>query len=364
MLLEVNENLFDRLWPYIQDGDVTDIKWNGSALWINNLKKGRYRVENEDGTPFKLDTDWINIFCSKVANSVNENFNISEPSLKAETDELRIQAEHSSVTGDGTVSFTIRKTPKVSRLGSQNLIENGYLDELTYRLLPCLMRGRCSGIITGDVGAGKTELEKYLIKFIPEVDGIVTVEDTLEMKIKALYPSKDVISMRVTDFFTNEMAIRDSLRMMCKWLILSEARGREIVQVMEGASTGCVALTSIHAENAWEIPDRIMNMAGDDARKGFENDVFTFFDYAIKVAAEFTNDGIHRKIDQICFFDRDNKENKTAVFMKDGKLTGEKIPNNILHKFLKNQKDSEFDKYEKEFFIAYKEKIKKEEIED
>lgn len=350
--LKYDENLFGTLWPYIQNDDITDIKWNGQAIWINDIKKGRYIARDASGLPIKLSQEFIHIFCTRIANSVNENFNISEPSLKAETPELRIQAEHGSVSGDGTIAIAIRKTPKVSRLAEQNLVENKYLDELIEALLPCLMKARLSGIVTGDVGAGKTELIKYLIRYIPNEDGIITVEDTLEMKATGLYPEKDIYSMRTTDAFTPEMAIVDALRLLTKWLILAEARGREVNRIIEGASTGCRSLCAIHAEHAWEIPDRIINMAGENARSSLVNDVYTFFDYAIKVNADVTSNGIHRYISEIVFFDRDDNEdtNKKYVIYREGKLTDVILPKRIQKMFMDCGRSG------KEFLNLYKNK--------
>lgn len=332
MDIKVDEGLFKELWSYIQDDNVTDIKWNGSNLWITDLKKGRYLEDS-----INLDEEWLKIFTNIIANSVNANFNISEPSLMAETTELRIQAEHQSVAGNNKTCLAIRKTPSCSRLAKQDLIKEGYADEFVMKLLPCLMRARLSGIITGDVGAGKTELEKYLCGFIPDSDPIVTVEDTLELKLGILYPNKDVYSMKISDTFTQEDAIKDALRLNTKWLIISESRGRDIARIMEGASSGCVALTSIHAENVWEIPDRILNMAQENAHQGFENDIYTFFDYAIKVKAEYSKTGIRRSIDQICFFDRKDKQNIIDVVVKNRVVDLKAIPTRIILKFKDNQ---------------------------
>lgn len=372
MELTINEDLFGPIWKYIQDENVTDIKWNGSTLWIDDLTKGRYMAYTDEEymdekgnvirghNPLKLNEEWVKIFTSKVANSVNENFNITEPSLKAETDELRIQAEHYSVSGDSTIAFAIRKTPSVSRLAGKKLSDTGYATPLVEKLLPCLMRAHCSGIITGDVGSGKTELEKYLVKFIPDEDGIITVEDTLEMKIKKLYPWKDVYSMKVSEQFETDAAIKDALRLLTKWLIISESRGKDIARVMEGASTGCCALTSIHAENVWQIPDRIMSMIGDDAQVGFENDVFTFFNYAIKVKVDKSQGKITRHIDQIAFFDRDSegKKNSITVFVENGKWTGKPIPNRIYQRFIVNN-EVEFLEYYQEQIRLYNEEVRR-----
>lgn len=330
-MIEPSEELFRDLMPYIVDDNVTDIKWNGSCLWITDLTKGRYSVPD-----LHLDDNWLRIFTNIIANSVNENFNISQPSLKAETRELRIQAEHHSISGDDQYCLAIRKTPSCARLLKKDLIKDGYANDYILKLLPCLMRARLSGIITGDVGAGKTELEKYLCSFIPDSDPIITVEDTLEMKLKDLYPEKDIFSMKISDSFTAEQAIRDALRLNTKWLIISESRGREIARIMEGASSGCVALTSIHAENVWEIPDRVMNMCGESVREGFQNDIYTFFDYAIKVRADYGPDGIRRSIDQICFFDRCDGKNTITTVVRDGKPLVELIPDRVYQKLYRN----------------------------
>ena len=349
MAFEVNEDLFKQLWPYILDDNVTDIKWNGSNLWITDLNKGRYLEDS-----INLDEEWLNIFTGVIANSVNENFNLSKPTLMAETKELRIQAEHGSIAGDNRTCVAIRKTPSYSRLAHKDLVKEGYASEYVLKLLPCLMRARLSGIITGDVGSGKTELEKYLCSFIPDQDPIVTVEDTLEMKLKSLYPEKDIFSMKISDNFHEEDAIKDALRLNTKWLIISESRGRDIARIMEGASSGCVALTSIHCENVWEVPDRIINMAGNEGNSNLENDIYTFFDYAIKVKADYSAKGIKRSIDQICFFDRVNKRNLIFTLMKDGKVLNEFLPDRIFKKFLDNK--------EKDFLQLYTEKLKNENI--
>lgn len=335
MALEVNEDLFKELWPYIVDENVTDIKWNGSNLWITDLNKGRYLEDS-----VRLDEEWLKIFTNIIANSVNENFNISKPTLMAETDELRIQAEHGSIMGDKKTCLAIRKTPSFNRLANKDLIKEGYADKFIMELLPCMIRARLSGIITGDVGAGKTELEKYLCSFIPLNDPIVTVEDTLELKLKKILPGRDVVTIKVSDNFTQEDAIKDALRLNTKWLIISESRGRDIARIMEGASSGCVALTSIHAENVWEMPDRIMNMIGSTTMAGLENDIYTFFDYAIKVKAVYSNTGVKRQIDQICLFERENKQNKITIIVKNGRPTGELLPKRIMDKFYENKEVS------------------------
>ena len=324
MRFEISEKLFKDLYPYIIDDDVTDIKWNGYELRIDDLKKGRYVSD------VKLSDDFLDIFTTRVSNYVNVNFNASNPSLKAETPELRIQAIHPFVTGDKKYILAIRKTPAIARITNETIVQEGYSDELFPYLIGGIVRAHMSGIIIGDVGAGKTELEKYISGFIPDDEPVVTIEDTLEMKLKQIYPQKDIYSVKVTDAYPAEEAIKDALRTNTKWMLIAEARGREIHEILEGASTGCLAWSTIHTKNVWEIPDRIVQMSGANADKeALENTVHTFFEVGIKVRKDVTENGIFRKIDQICFFDRTDKKNSMVLFMRNGKYTGARIPKKV-----------------------------------
>lgn len=334
MNLEINEENFGDLYPYVADDNVTDLKWNGRQLWIDDLTKGRYLSD------VQLTEDFLKIFTGKVAHMVNVNFSPSASSLQAETDELRLHAIHPFRTGDHTYILAIRKTPAKARINNNNIIQSGYSDELFVKFIGAAVRAHCSGLIIGDVGAGKTELEKYIASYIPANESCMTIEDTLEMKLPVLYPEKDISSVKISNGYDTVQAIRDALRLLIKWLIIAEARGREISTIIEGASTGCVAWSTIHANNVWEIIDRIVQMSGKDADKeGLENDVYTFFDMGIKVSKKVTDHGITRHIDQICFFDRKDKVNSTVLFMKDGKYTGNKIPQSLLERFEENEED-------------------------
>lgn len=356
--IEITEELCGELWPYIQNDDITDIRWNGNKLWLNDLKKGRYVAKNENGEDVKLDPSQLEIFCSKVANANNVTFNYSNAQLQADLKTLRVQAVHPSVACHSKLTVSIRKTPACARLDEQNLVEEGYMDELTNKLIPCLMRARLSGFVIGEVGAGKTELQKWMMKFIPWYDAIYTVEDTAEMKADELYPEKDIIPLKCNELtFTEKDAIKTGLRMLNKWLILAEARGDDILNVITGASSSCTALCSIHCENTWDVPDRIMNMIGKaDRDEGVKNDIFTFFKYAIKVRQHITKEGIRRDIDQISFFYRENEQNHTVRFIQNGRLTGEKLPQEFIDK-INNAEFEDVDQYELPFLELYNNKM-------
>lgn len=335
MQINQDEATFGILYPYVIDENVTDIRWNGRCLWIEDLKKGRYKTEDV------LDENFLKVFTSKIAAMANVNFNMSESSLQAATSELRIHAVHPSRTGDNTYIIAIRKTPAVARITDENIEKQKYADKLTKTLLSSLVRSHCSCVVIGDTGAGKTELLKYMASFLPENEACLTIEDTLELRLTEIYPEKDISAIKIDEDYPPEQAIRDALRLLVKYMWIAESRGREIARIVEGVSTGCTAAVTIHADNVWEVPDRVVQMGGkEEDGASFEDDVYRYFDAGIKVSKEITEQGVHRRIDQIAFYERIKQENRTIVFMKNGTYTGEAIPDSILEKFETNQKDA------------------------
>lgn len=329
--MEFNREFFKDLWPFVQDDNITDIQWNGRALWLDHLRKGVYKQRD-----FKISEDFLEITTKRLADDMDMNFNDSTPSLDAESNELRFHAEHKSKAGDNTTVFGIRKTPAYARLSKDLMIEQGYADDLILLLLAALIRARCSTIVIGDPGSGKTELEKWLAGFIDDRLATMTVEDTLEMKLDQIYPDKNIKTKKTDSNYTIEKAIYDALRSQIIWLIIAEARGRSINAVTQAASTGS-ALLSIHCEHTWESPDRMAQMSGTDDRENFLAQVFMFFDVSIKVKCDkLSSDGILRRIDEISFFERINGENITTIIYNKGRWTNQKLPRSLMSAFAEN----------------------------
>lgn len=335
MNLKVAEEYYGELLPYIKDEKITDICWNGDSLWLDHLEKGRYKNDT------KLSKDFVRTFSTRIANLANENFNMSTPLLEAETDDLRISILHDSVTNTG-ISISIRKTPAVRRLNDAKILEQGYAERAVLVLLGMFVRGHCSVIVTGDVGSGKTELIKYLTKYIPNEERTISIEDNFELRLSSINPKLDAVEIKVnSDRFSYSMAIKAALRQLCKWLLLSEARSTEVIQLLEAASTGCIVMTTIHSDDVRKLPDRIVNMmglAGEEKR----NDVYNFFDVGIKVDVQKTPSGINRKISQICVLDRQDEQNSLIMIYNDG-FTGEKIPNNLCRKIFSNASEKQIE---------------------
>ena len=71
-------------------------------------------------------------------------------------------------------------------------------------------------------------------------------------------------------------------------------------------------MTTLHTSDVRKIPDRMLNMAGNERDAGrMENDIYSFIDVGILVRRRGWEDSmeryqISRYIDQVCFFSRED----------------------------------------------------------
>lgn len=324
MNLTIQKGYFGELLPYIENEKITDITCNGRELWVDDLEKGRYTAS------LVLEPSFLDGFAARIANLANVNFNRSQPLLEAETEDLRISLIDRSVTNTDC-TLAIRKTPAVRRLSEEGMIRQKYASAEVLQFLEAAVRSRCSIVVTGDVGSGKTELVKYLTKFIPDHARTISIEDNFELRLSAINPRLDCVEIKVTDTFSYELAIKAALRQMCRWMLLSEARGREVNYLLEAASTGCSVMTTVHSDDVRKLPDRMMNMIGK-ASAIRQNDIYSFFDVGIRVDARNTGEGIRRKISQICVLDRDGGENRLQMLYQDGAWLDGPLPVNLIRR--------------------------------
>ncbi len=321
------------LYPYIVSDSVTDINWNGKQLWIDDLERGRYMAAEV------LSDLFIDRFILLLSNLTNVPFNRMSPVLEAETEELRISIVHPHIAHTGA-TISIRKTPAVRRLEKNEMIRSGYCSEDIFHFLVRCIQAHCTVAICGLPGAGKTELLKFLTKYIPATERVITIEDVLEIHYQKINPDKDCVEMRVAENFTYSEAIKACLRQFPKWIILSETRSVEVRYLLESLSTGATGLTTIHTDDVRNIPDRMKNMAGgrEDLSR-IENDTYRFIDVGILVKSSVEPEGrITRRIEQIGVFDRYGQEwretiNEVVMLVEDGKVTKQELPVNIKRKF-------------------------------
>lgn len=326
------EEQFGVFWKYIKDPKVTDIDYNGTALWVTDLEKGHYRAQEE------INRKFLEQFTHNIANCVNRQFNRENRVLEADTRELRISILHHTVALSGT-SICIRKSPSVVRNRITDMAASGYCPERIIHLLINCVKAGMNFVTGGEPGHGKTEFTKFLMQFIPSSQRVITIEDSLEIHYGALNPGGDCVEIRVDDDFDYTAAIKASLRQNPRWLVLSEARSVEVTSLLEQWSTGVKGFTTLHLDDLRKLPDRIQNMMNNvnDAER-MENRIYRYVNVGVLVRKTENEDGsIRRYIDQMCFFSREGYENKIYMLVKDGEAVSEELPPDILKKFEMNR---------------------------
>lgn len=327
---KIKDSDFGPLLPYVKNDNITDINYNGSAVWVDDLTKGRYQVD------VKLSNDFVERFSTRIADTVSATFNQYNPLLEAETDTLRISVIHEEYANTGR-SISIRKTPIIRRLSREKMLAEDYCTDEFLSFMEKCVAAKMNMLMCGLPGTGKTEFLKYLTSYIPPEERVITIEDNLEIHYADINPGKDCVELKVdAERFSYVTGIKACLRQNPQWILLSEARSTEVKYLLESMSTGTHCLTTIHTDDVRKVPDRIKNMIQDSViASRIENDVFSFLDAAILIRKKMKNGKIYRYIDQMCVFSREeNGENVTAMLVEDGKFVGHQLPEQIMKKFL------------------------------
>lgn len=327
--MELGKEYFGPLWKYIGNEEITDVDYNGKEVWLTNIYNERYRV-SQSFVDENLTPAFVEQFTQRIANVVSRQFNKQNPELEAETSELRVTVVHESVARSGR-SISIRKTPPVIRLTAQKALEENYCDRRTLAVLINCVLAKMNMIFCGMPGIGKTECVKFFSRYIPGNERVITIEDTMEIRYGVTNPGKDCVEMRVSPIFDYADAIKASLRLNPKWIMLSEARSKEVKFLLESWSTGVCGMTTLHTDDVRNIPDRILNMLESrvDADR-LENDIFQATDVGILIRKKKDENNVtYRYIDQVCFFLREEGKNHVVMAVQDGKLAIENLPEQI-----------------------------------
>lgn len=318
---------FGAFLPFVKDRNVTDIDYNGIALWITDLNKGRYRSETE------ISKDFIEKFTHRISNLVNKSFNRMNSVLEAQTDDLRISIVHETAAVSGR-SICIRKSLPEIRNTVGSLMDSNFCPVEILSLLINCVKARMNIAFCGEPGVGKTECSKFFTQFIPENQRVITIEDNLEMHFHKINPENDCVELQVGDELSYTDAIKLCLRQNPKWIMLSEARSTEVKYLLEQWSTGINGFTTLHLDDLRNLPDRIMNMTGrakDAAR--LENNIYEFIHVGVLIRQRMGERGIERYMDQMCFFDRSGGKNRIYMLLDEACLISKELPHNIQTRF-------------------------------
>jgi type IV secretion system protein VirB11 len=259
------------LRPLLAEPEVTELCINRPReVFIEG--RGGWRREELPCADF----DWCRRLAKLIANVTRQRIDESTPLLSASLPSgERVQIVLPPATTRGCVAITIRRpadvvwsiedlTRRGVFLGTQRA--DAVPDEADRELArlhavrdyPAFMRlavrARKNIVVSGATGSGKTTWTKSLIREIPAVERLVTIEDARELVLDGhpnhvrLYYSKDDQGLaRVTP----KQLLECCLRMRPDRILLAELRAEEAFDYLRNVNSGHPgSITSVHASSA------------------------------------------------------------------------------------------------------------------
>lgn len=293
---------------------ITDIGFNSNNQMTVETNKHKFIYGNKPGEPVinRKIVDGIISLMTQQGSADGQSFSKAFPLYNGtnKANYLRISATHPSVSPYGA-TLSIRVSYPGLRITENNFNTlapvNDKLNVLKF-LATCVLC-HANMLISAETGAGKTELQKLLMKYIPFEDRIILIEDTDEIHLPDLYPKKDIfswISGSEKGQNTLDDLIKHALRNNPKWIIVAETRGSEAFQMEQSVKTDHAIITTLHASTNADVAARFSGMiqTGYDNldTKILEKDFREFMHIGIHMVKRVFHGYVIRYIDDISEF--------------------------------------------------------------
>jgi pilus assembly protein CpaF len=251
--------------PLMRDPEVSDILVNTSRqVFVERMGK-------LESTPviFRDDAHLMQII-DRIVSRVGRRIDESSPMVDARlSDGSRVNAIIPPLALDGPI-LSIRRFGRTPLL-IDDLIRIGSLTAEMADLLRAMVRARLNILVSGGTGSGKTTLLNCLSSFIPDVERIVTIEDSAELQLQQ--PHIVRLETRPPNIegrgeVTQRELVKNSLRMRPDRIIVGEVRGAECLDMLQAMNTGHDgSISTVHANSARDSLGRLemmMQLSGFD----------------------------------------------------------------------------------------------------
>jgi pilus assembly protein CpaF len=257
--------------PLWADPRITEVMVNGPGQVFAEIGG---KIVNVSGARFR-DREHLLDVCMGILTPLNRRVDQRAPLADGRlADGSRVNIAHHAVAPSGPL-LTIRRFPETVWT-IKDLVENGSLTEDMATTLAWLIYHKCSAIVVGGTGSGKTSLLNALSSCIPRNERVITIEDALELR---LHPEAHVAAMEARPASASgegEVKIRDlvknALRMRPDRIVVGEVRDAAALDMLNAMNTGHEgSMTTVHANDAEAAINRLSTlvaMGGDLASDG------------------------------------------------------------------------------------------------
>ena len=145
---------------------------------------------------------------------------------------------------------------------TDELTASGSLSAPLVEAAAAVLRSERNVLISGGTGSGKTTLLNALVSLLPAGGGVISIEDTLELRLRRT----NGLRFEARDPAGRDVTIRDlvrhALRHRPDHIVVGEVRGAEAADLLQALNTGHGGnLATVHANNATAAQSRLATCA-------------------------------------------------------------------------------------------------------
>jgi pilus assembly protein CpaF len=245
----------DRLQRLLDDPSIENINANGcDQVWVRYADGRRERVEAIATSDAELE---------EMLRTAAARTGIGERRFDRGSPRLSLQLPDGSrlfalMAVAARPCLSIRRH-RYLRVTPDDLVAMGTIDVALREFLQMTMLAKKSWIICGGTGAGKTTLLRAMAADIPPWERIVTIEDSLELGLERfpdLHPDVVALEAREPNLegeggVSLAELVRWALRMSPDRVIVGEARGEEVLALLNAMSQGTDgSMATLHASSS------------------------------------------------------------------------------------------------------------------
>ncbi len=242
------------LEPLLSESGVTDVAVNGDGSVWADRGYGMERVDLDLGGPVA-----VRQLVVRLAGLAGRRLDETAPYVDGLLPSgVRLHAVLPPIVAGGP-HLTLR-IPSRSALTLRELAARGMFPAALLPILRAVVLRRVAFVVSGGTGVGKTTLLGALLAEAPRAERIVVVEDVRELRVdRGQMVSLEARAPNVEGAgeITLTTLVRQALRMRPDRLVLGEARGPEVRELLTALNTGHEGgCDTVHANSAAEVVAR------------------------------------------------------------------------------------------------------------
>jgi pilus assembly protein CpaF len=143
-----------------------------------------------------------------------------------------------------------------------NMLKNKTMSSKMANFITFTVKNKTNNSVIGGMGSGKTALLEFMISLINAGESIVVIQNPFEItKLSKKFPHLVVSNLQVTKRYTAKDLIISALRLNATRIILTEARGDEMNEVIKAKMRGHKgSMSSSHSLSAEDMIDDNVDM--------------------------------------------------------------------------------------------------------